>query len=448
MRGTGVVVLLVSGALAWAGAAPSAPAAQWQITWAQPAAGTDFRFTAVADDGTAAGTLTQKDGSRHVIFFDGTSQPTDVGPKIGPGSVATSMNDRHQIVGYQSLNPAVTTGDLLNTKIDTAHKPHAFVYAGKVRILSQLSYATDVDDAGVVVGNFLASDQSLHAFAWLTGGLPWSPTAKNKFVDLGAGAANTVNNPSTGLTVQIGGAIGKFAGTYTLNVRTGKFTSKKLTFTGNITSVNTAGSGGGYQISSSFNQLPVIANLRSGKMKALGLPQPFTDGSVNAVTEAGAAFGDLSGHAGNSQATRWVNGRPANLNGLFTKTQLRGGALTGAADANTNGIFVGTGAVSGGVWTYVAYPAAAYEIGQVLAWVSQTSPKVFARSTRSTLAKAKGGDQTSACNYVRQAARSNYRDLRKAGFYVRNALVDDLDQIQYDLQCGGRIVPPHGMPFH
>jgi hypothetical protein len=43
---------------------------------------------------------------------------------------------------------------------------------------------------------------------------------------------------------------------------------------------------------------------------------------------------------------------------------------------------------------------------------------------------------------------ANYADLRKVGFYPRNALIDDLDEIEYELHCGGKITPPHGMPFH
>ena len=43
---------------------------------------------------------------------------------------------------------------------------------------------------------------------------------------------------------------------------------------------------------------------------------------------------------------------------------------------------------------------------------------------------------------------ANYADLRKVGFYPRNALIDDLDEIAYELHCSGKITLPHGMPFH
>jgi probable HAF family extracellular repeat protein len=454
MKGTGLGMVLVAGLLACAGAASTASVPKFELVWSHGAVGTDLRLVAVADDGSAAGTFRHQDSSQHAVFFNGQTVK-EIGAKIGPGSVATDMNDRHQIVGYRSLRPNVTTGDLTNSKLDDSQKPHAFLYGGgKVRLLTQPSYATAVNDEGVVVGTFLTSDQSLHAFAWLTGGLRWAPLPKNKFIDLGAGSARAVNTSSTSWNVEIAGPADAAARYYTLNVLTGKFSARTVNLAGAITTVNTASRGGGYQVSkaTSFNQLPVLVNLRTGRMTALGLPAPFTNGVVNVVTDAGDPFGDLFNQAGDLEAATWVKGRPVNVNSWFTKAQLLGHKLTGIADANTNGQFVGSAEVSGDTWAYIASPTPAYKLANVVAWVAQTSQTVFAHGTRRALTKAYGASKRGAsadtCKYVHQAVSANYADLRKVGFYPRNALIDDLDEIEYELHCGGKITLPHGMPFH
>ncbi len=319
-------------------------------------------------------------------------------------------------------------------------------------MLTQPSYATAVNDEGVVVGTFLASDQSPHAFAWMTGGLRWAPVLKNKFIDLGAGSARAVNTSSTNWNVEITGPADAAARYYTLNVLTGKFTARTVNLAGAITTVNTASRGGGYQLSqSTHNQLPVLVNLRTGRLTALGLPAPFTSGVVNVVTDAGDPFGDLFNQS-DLEAVTWVKGRPVDLNSWFTKAQLLGHKLTGIADANTNGQFVGSAEVSGDTWAYIASPTPAYELANVVAWVAQTSQSVFAPGTRRAVTKAYGASKRGAsadtCKYVHQAVAANYADLRKVGFYPRNALIDDLDEIAYELHCGGKITPPHGMPFH
>jgi hypothetical protein len=187
-------------------------------------------------------------------------------------------------------------------------------------------------------------------------------------------------------------------------------------------------------------------------MSALGVPAPFTMGIVNAATESGDLFGDLYNNAGALQAAKWVNGRVVNLNSLFGKAQLRGQKLTNVTDATTGGLFAGAGVVKDGAWAYLATPSPSFQLSQVLAWVAQTNPKVFARGTRKTLASASRASRrrssAGACKLVGQAARANYADLRRPGFYLRQNLIDNLDEIQYELNCGGKIVPPHGMPFH
>jgi probable HAF family extracellular repeat protein len=341
----------------------------------------------------------------------------------------------------------------LNSKLDASQKPHAFLYGGgRTQLLTQPSYATAVNDEGVVVGTFLASDQSQHAFAWMTGGLRWAPVLRNKFIDLGAGSAQGVNTSSTNWNVEIAGPAGAAARFYTLNVLTGKFTARTVNLAGAITTVNTASRGGGYELSkSTHDQLPVLVNLRTGRMTALGLPAPFTSGVVNVVTDAGDPFGDLF-NQNDLEAATWVKGRPVDLNSWFTKAQLLGHQLTGIADANTNGQFVGSAEVSGDTWAYIASPTPTYKLANVVAWIAQTSRTIFAPGTPRALTKAYGaskrGVSTDACKYVHQAAAANYADLRKIGFYPRNALIDDLDEIAYELRCSGKIIPPHGMPFH
>ena len=453
MTRTGLGMLLVTGLLAFAGAASTASTPRFELVWAHGAVGTELRLVAVADDGSAAGTFRHQDMSQHAVFFNGRTVK-EIGSKIGPGSVVTGMNDRHQIVGYRSVRPNVTTGDLLSSKLDDSQKPHAFLYGGgRTQLLTQPSYATAVNDEGVVVGTFLTSDQSLHAFAWMTGGLRWAPVLKNKFIDLGAGSAHAVNNSSTNWNVEIGGPANAAAPYYTLNVLTGKFTARTVKFPGAITTVNTASRGGGYQLSKeTHNQLPVLVNLRKGAMAALGLPAPFTNGVVNVVTDAGDPFGDLFNQAGDLEAATWVKGRPVNLNSWFTKGQLLGHKLSGIADANTNGQLVGSAEVSGDTWAYIASPTPTYKLANVVAWVAQTSRTVFAPGTGRALTKAYGaskrGASADACKYVHQAVAANYADLRKVGFYPRNALIDDLDEIEYELHCSGKITPAHGMPFH
>jgi probable HAF family extracellular repeat protein len=447
-----LAVLFVTGLLACAGAASTASTPKFQLVWSHGAAGTELRLAAVASDGSAAGTFRHQDMSQHAVFFNGRTVK-EIGSKIGPGSVVTGMNDRHQIVGYRSVRPNVTTGDLLSSKLAASQKPHAFLYGGgRTQVLTQPSYATAVNDEGVVVGTFLASDQSQHAFAWLTGGLRWAPVLKNKFIDLGASSARAVNSSSTSWNVEITGPADAAARYYTLNVLTGKFTTRTVNLAGAITTVNTASRGGGYQLSqSTHDQLPVLVNLHTGRMTALGLPAPFTSGVVNVVTDAGDPFGDLFNQS-DLEAVTWVNGRPVDLNSWFTKAQLLGHKLTGIADANTNGQFVGTAEVSGDTWAYIASPTPAYELANVVAWVAQTSQSVFARGTRRAVTKAYGaskrGASADSCQYVHQAVAANYADLRRVGFYPRNALIDDLDEIAYELRCGGKITPPHGMPFH
>jgi hypothetical protein len=446
----GSAILLVAGVLACAGAALSASAPKWRILWAQGPTGSDFRLTAVADDGSAAGTLTGADKAHHAIFFNGKKFKA-IGGKIGPGSIVRGMNNRHQIVGLRSVRPNATIADLLNVALKDSDKPHAFLYAGKVRTLSQPSYANAVNDAGVVVGNFQPPDHSIHGFAWMTGGLRWAKVRKNRFIDLGVGRANAISNPSTGWTVQIGGAVGAAGGYYTLNLLTGKFRSKALNFTGEITTVNAAGRGGGYRLSANFaNKLPVLVNLHANRMTSLKLTKPFTNGVVNVVTDAGEAFGDLSGDAGPA-AARWVHGTPVNVKSSLTKAQLKSAMPTTAADSGTSGAVVGGGDVKDGAWAYVAHPLPSYELGQLLRWVAQTSPKVFAGGTRGRLAKAsKGskGNSTAGCKYIDRAVHANYSDLRKPGFYLRNNLVDALAEIKSELQCPGKIVPARGLPFH
>jgi hypothetical protein len=453
MTRMGLVVLFVTGLLACAGAASTASMPKFDLVWTHGGPGTELRLTAVADDGSAAGTFRHQDMSQHAVFFNGRAVK-EIGSKIGPGSVVTGMNNRHQIVGYRSVRPNVSTGDLLSSKLDDSQKPHAFMYAGgRAQLLTQPSYATAVNDEGVVVGTFLApSDRSLHAFAWMTGGLRWAPVLKNKLIDLGAGSARAVNTSSTNWNVEIVGPADAAVRYYTLNVLTGKFTSRTVNLAGAITTVNTASRGGGYQLSkSTHDQLPVLVNLHTGRLTALGLPAPFTSGVVNVVTDAGDPFGDLFNQS-DLEAVTWVKGRPVNLSSWFTKAQLLGHKLTGIADANTNGQFVGSAEVSSDTWAYIASPTPTYKLANVVAWVAQTSQTVFAPGTRRALTKAYGASKRGAsadtCKYVHQAVAANYADLRKVGFYPRNALIDGLDEIAYELHCSGKIILPHGMPFH
>ena len=85
----------------------------------------------------------------------------------------------------------------------------------------------------------------------MTGGLRWAPVLKNKLIDLGAGSARAVNTSSTNWNVEITGPADAAARYYTLNVLTGKFTSRTVNLAGAITTVNTASRGGGYQLSKS-----------------------------------------------------------------------------------------------------------------------------------------------------------------------------------------------------
>jgi probable HAF family extracellular repeat protein len=434
------MILLALGALVAAAAAPSASAPRWQIMWVTAnAKGAEFRIASVADDGSFAGTLTQPNRAKSVLFYNGQTV-RDLGAKIGPGSVARGMNNRHQIVGYRSTEP------------DGSFQPHGFLYGGKVKTLSQpFSTANAVNDAGVVVGSFLGPDQQLHAFAWLNGGLRWAPVGKGNFIDLGVGTAVSVNNPSTSWNVQIVGSVEGAAGYYTLNVRTRKFKAQKLSFPGELNAVNTASRAGGYSLSPTHNLLPVVVNLRTKAATRLSLPQPFTDGTVNAVTEAGDALGELSDPTGNLEAVRWAKGKgaPANLNALFTRKQLRSGKLTNLTDASASGLVSGTGTISGAAAGFVAFPPASLKLAQLLGLVTQTGQKIYARGTRSAISKAYGAARRGAspCAQVDKAIKANYADLRKVGFYARNSLVDGLDEVKYGLQCPGKIRPPRGMPF-
>ena len=153
-------------------------------------------------------------------------------------------------------------------------------------------------------------------------------------------------------------------------------------------------------------------------MTALGLPAPFTSGVVNVVTDAGDPFGDLFNQS-DLEAVTWVKGRPVDLNSWFTKAQLLGHKLTGIADANTNGQFVGSAEVRRHLGLH-RFSDAGYKLANVVAWVAQTSQTVFAPGTRRALTKAYGASKRGAsadtCKYVHQAVAANYADLRKVGF--------------------------------
>ena len=169
---------------------------------------------------------------------------------------------------------------------------------------------------------------------------------------------------------------------------------------GAITTVNTASRGGGYQLSkSTHDQLPVLLNLHTGRLTALGLPAPFTSGVVNVVTDAGDPFGDLFNQS-DLEAVTWVKGRPVDLNSWFTKAQLLGHKLTGIADANTNGQFVGSAEVSADTWAYIASPKPAYKLANVVAWVAQTS-RLSSRAARAARSRRRTGRRSAGPPRIR-----------------------------------------------
>lgn len=453
---TGVAAILLAVVLALAGAAAASSAPRGDILWANAASiKGEFHLTALADDGAAGGTLTLADGTKHAMYFDGAGAFADLSKKAGPGSVATAINDRHQVVGYRSIDKSPSTYDLVNPRVDAAHKPHAFLYGGgKVRLVSQASYATDVDDAGIVVGNFLAADDTEHAFAWFTGGLRWSPTLKNRFVDLGFGTANAVTNPTTSSKVAVGGSVGSAAGYWSLDVATGQFTATPLGFEGEVTSLNSSWRGTAFRVPSvaDVNQVPLLVDLRNAAQTPVTVPSPFTSARLTSLNDAGVAFGDLFGANGLAGGGKWVGAAPRNPAASLPKSALRGNTITGVDAATLGGLFAGTGMLKDAMWTYIAFPSAADELSSVLAGVTQTGAAVYARGTRAAVAKAlaasKGRNTGTACKAIERPRDANYRDTRKTGFYVRGNLVQALDEVEAILGCSNKIVPPRGLPFH
>lgn len=455
---TGVAAILLAGLLALAGGAAAASAPRADMFWASATgAGGDFRLSTVADDGAAAGTLILVDKNNrfsHAIYYKGTGTAfTDLNKKVGAGSVAVAINDRHQVVGFGSADTNPTAYDLLNPKVDTAHKPHAFLYSGgKVKRLAQPSIATDVNDAGIVVGNFLANGQ-LHAFAWFTGGLRWSPVASSRFIDLGGGTANAITNPTTSSKVAIGGSVGTSAGYFSLDAATGKFTSKALPFVGEVTTLDAAWGGAGYSRPSltDVTQVPVLVNLQKATQTPVSIPAPYTSAQLNAVNDAGVAYGDLFGADNTQGGSKWVGRAPQNPAAAFPTAALHGRTITGVTAASLGGLFTGTGTFKNDPWTFIAYPAPADQLASVRAGVTLTGAAAYARGTSSGLGKAgavaRAGKTAAACTAVGKVRDANNKDSRKTGFYVRGNLIQALDEVQSLLGCS-KIVPARGMPFH
>jgi hypothetical protein len=452
-------MMLLAAVLVLAGVASAASVPGADMFWASASkSGGDFRLTAVADDGAAAGTLIlgDKTHTRHAIYYKGTGDAfTDLSKKAGPGSVAMAINDRHQVAGFRAANKDTSTYDLIDPKVDAAHKPRAFLYsAGKVRLLAQPSYATDVNDAGVVVGNFLAADKQIHAFAWFTGGLRSAPVAAGRFLDLGPGVADTVTNPTTSSKVAVGGSVGTSAGYYSVDLATGKFTSKALPFLGEVTALNNSWRGAGFSQAAitDVSQTPVLVDLRKASHTPLAVPAPFSSAKVNTVDDAGVAFGDLFGADGALGGGKWVSGAPKSVAAQFPKSALHGATVTGVAAASFGGLLAGTGTIQSAQWTFVGYPSAADQLASIRTGVAQTGAAVFGKGTLGAIAKAsaaaRGHKAGAACTALEQARNANYRDARKTGFYVRGNLIQAVDEVESTLGCANKIVPARGMPFH
>jgi len=124
---------------------------------------------AVNDAGIVVGSTSTDSGFFHPALFDPVEGPLDLGTLGGLYGIAQGVNSSAQVVGYSETGvpPADSAGYLTN---------HAFLWdRGVMTDLGVLpgmpeSYARAINDAGVIVGNGAARDNSaIRAFVWHTG---------------------------------------------------------------------------------------------------------------------------------------------------------------------------------------------------------------------------------------------------------------------------------------
>lgn len=155
--------------------------------------GTDTRLLAISNRGAAAGVRFMADGTPHGIHCDGR-RVRDLSPSLGVVSSIAGINDRRELVGYASGNPAARIDNLFETGTDPKLIPHAFFRSGKrVLRLPMPSAATGINQGSEVVGTFRAPDGSLHAFLWRP--RLDSERVLRQFVDLGPGSARAISDP-------------------------------------------------------------------------------------------------------------------------------------------------------------------------------------------------------------------------------------------------------------
>lgn len=136
-------------------APPANPAATYDIITLASGGGT-VPPTGITADGKVAATIAMPDGSRHAFLYDGSTM-IDLGTMGGNTSEATGINKHGHVVGWVRFKDA----------------SHAFLYDGTMHDLGTLggvdSFAQGINDNGQITGRSTTSDGVTRAFFYQLG---------------------------------------------------------------------------------------------------------------------------------------------------------------------------------------------------------------------------------------------------------------------------------------
>jgi hypothetical protein len=299
-RAAALVLALV--ALALLPEAAGAVRGTWHAKLISASDGSNIRFSAIAEDGAAAGLKVLPDGTPQAVYFNG-KRLKNFGSRLGPVSSFLSLNDRHQAAGYFSANPAARVTNLFGANPDPSIMPHAFFMSGPrtIKRLSVPSAAFAVNISGQVAGTFRASDGFLHAFLW-------RPLAKSgkRFIDAGVGDARALNDPSVRARRLRGSAHAAEMGYVGVNLAGGtsiwtvnaanNAVNRRVLQNDDIflQSVSNTGIASGGEDNADGSVSPLVYDIVRNVVRRLGLPVGVPSGFAGGVARSGRLAGGSS----------------------------------------------------------------------------------------------------------------------------------------------------------
>jgi YD repeat-containing protein len=338
-------------------------------------------FDAINDDGHAVGTRVFPDGSRHGLFFDGR-RLRDIGARLGATSAILDINNRDQMVGWQSSTPQARLNNLFSGT-DPATMPRAFVLSGPVlRVLPFPSVATAVNSNGLVVGSYRENDGTVHTFAWNAASRPRSGRsaqvegAPSGFVPRGQGTGEDVSDPQAAGSSKLERALAKCrkkhqknrrklrqcekrarerhgtpvaavddrgnGATVSISADGGKTWTPFRTLPGNsLGTINDFGRAGGAAFTEDGGTDPIVFDFvtqRHVRLSEIG----GLDGVVREIGNNGLMLEQLQGPMALGVGLRDRRNNLIDLNTLFTPAQLGGNTFAIPGGLNSVGQITGT----------------------------------------------------------------------------------------------------------